>query len=964
MQSEDNYFTDAEKNWDLSRLYTDLDSLNHNSNIPLTTQKAIIRGLLEGYNVQTITNFFIPNSPHSIDEINQIVWQIHERVRQLTNRPLNDTQSLNDIIEWLESAGYKKDLLSFRYDWGTAPDVITLYGYAQEQILLKKWLKDQLPLMTIWGRLGVGKTTLVSKIVKENQNEFEMIMWRSLAHTPSFHQLIGEIIQIISPQTEQFIEKDFSKLIPEFIKALQQHKCLVILDDWDRILEKQDSKIYGELLQRVDEVSHQSCLIIISAEKPEEIELLEGDLVRSLHLKGLGEAAKDILKAQRLSDEHLWTELLEIYQTNPLNINKVARTIKTQYGGSVSAFLQVQTFLIAKPCQQQLEQQLQSLSPLEVQILKILATTLQPLSQLQLREVIDANGTSRTEAVTNLLRKALIDTIIVEAQQCLTLVPLVREQIIRQYRLKKNIIVNQPQSKPLQNPSQQSEDRQITPASSTIVCSDSPYPALPSFKEGEGVRSINHWTRFGGLAVGITVIVGFILAGFTPYNVTVKAKGTLRPVGELPIVEAEIPGLITEIRAEEHQKVKQGDILAIVDDSQFQTQKRQLKSNLQQLEIQNRQLGTQVKAQDNRIMAEKNRMESVIEEAKAELRRQERNYQDKKITTLASVEEAKANFSQAKHDLEKVQVELKSAQATLQSAKTSLEGSVTKQHRYQEVAEGLSINQLEEARLAVEEKKAAVVTTLSQVQAQKQIIESRQQAVKASQERLRAALAALNPSNEEVKMAMSRIEQEKSANRANVANLIKEKEALLQQQTEINKQIQTTRLELQKVAKDLDKTLIKAVADGTIFKKNFNNSGQNVQAGQKLFTIVPENAPLEIKAAVAPQDKNYLEDGAGVHMKVSACPYPSYGTLKGKVTHIAQDTTQPPQDETKGISSKQTNIPTAFYEVIIKPEKLSIGQGNNQCVIELGLEGDVDIIAREETILQFFLRKARLIADL
>ena len=48
----------------------------------------------------------------------------------------------------------------------------------------------------------------------------------------------------------------------------------------------------------------------------------------------------------------------------------------------------------------------------------------------------------------------------------------------------------------------------------------------------------------------------------------------------------------------------------------------------------------------------------------------------------------------------------------------------------------------------------------------------------------------------------------------------------------------------------------------------------------------------------------------------------------------------------------------------IKPETLVLGKGKNLCHIQLGMEGRVDIVSREETVLKFFLRKARLIADL
>ncbi len=65
--------------------------------------------------------------------------------------------------------------------------------------------------------------------------------------------------------------------------------------------------------------------------------------------------------------------------------------------------------------------------------------------------------------------------------------------------------------------------------------------------------------------------------------------------------------------------------------------------------------------------------------------------------------------------------------------------------------------------------------------------------------------------------------------------------------------------------------------------------GQTVSAGGEIGQIVPSNAPLEVKAAVATEDKSKLKQGQNVQVRVSACPYPDYGTLKGKVKAISPD---------------------------------------------------------------------------
>jgi multidrug efflux pump subunit AcrA (membrane-fusion protein) len=132
--------------------------------------------------------------------------------------------------------------------------------------------------------------------------------------------------------------------------------------------------------------------------------------------------------------------------------------------------------------------------------------------------------------------------------------------------------------------------------------------------------------------------------------------------------------------------------------------------------------------------------------------------------------------------------------------------------------------------------------------------------------------------------------------------------------------------------------------------------------------IVPSHAPQIIKAAVPSEDKNKLKIGQKVQMRVGACPYPDYGTLNGKVQAISPDAMTPQKNNNASTANTaatpQAAMAGSFYEVTIEPENLILGKGKHQCHIQLGMDGRADIISREETVLQFFLRKARLIADL
>ncbi len=423
-------------------------------------------------------------------------------------------------------------------------------------------------------------------------------------------------------------------------------------------------------------------------------------------------------------------------------------------------------------------------------------------------------------------------------------------------------------------------------------------------------------------AMGIAIA----LASVVKYKVTVKAEANVRPTGELRIVNAATEGSVMSISVKENQAVKTGDAIATIDDSRLQTKKSQLQNSIQQNQLQLVQINGQINAINRQILAETDRIDRVVAAAVAELSGRSRDYRDKQITTATDVEEAQAN---------------------VKAAIASLKAAQTKRNRYEGVAKqgALSQDQFEEAQLAVRQQ---------------------EQAVEAAKAKLQRVQAVLNPSHAEVAIATSRIAQEKATGEASIATLNKERDALIGQRIEMQKQLDGDSRELKQVNIELNRTVITATADGIISKLKLRNKSQTVSTGEEIAEIVPSNAPIVIKAAVGLQDKNKLKAGQNVQMRVSACPYPDYGTLKGKVKAISPDAITPGAN---GANSTETTVTSqkaavaSFYQVTIEPENLTLGRGDRSCAIQLGMEGTADIISREETVLQFFLRKARLIAD-
>ncbi|MCF4970128.1 HlyD family secretion protein [Nostoc sp. CMAA1605] len=479
--------------------------------------------------------------------------------------------------------------------------------------------------------------------------------------------------------------------------------------------------------------------------------------------------------------------------------------------------------------------------------------------------------------------------------------------------------------------------------------------SLPLIKSNEFLPPISNWIKIGSLLLVGGVGGAIALSSIIEYRVTVPGQATIRPTGELRLVQAAMAGQVTKVLVKENQVVKKGDVLATIDDSRLQTQKNQLQSNIQQAQLQLLQIDAQITALNRQMQAESDRQNRVVSSAKAAFHRAQRNYRDQQITAQTEVEAAQANLNRARNEWYKAQVELRSAHANLQSTKAAMNAAKAKRDRYQQVVQAgaLSLNQLEEVQLDVAQQQQAVEVRQATIEAQQQIIAQQQQAVTAEQAKLRRAQTALNPSDSEVAIAQQTIAQEMASGQATLATLKREWEGLFQQRLQIKNQLQRDTSELQQVEKDLSQTQITVTEDGILSQLNLRNPGQSVSQGEEIAQIVPSHAPLVIKATVSPDDVSKLAPSQEVQMRVSACPYPDYGTLKGVVSQISQDTIK----STQGSASE-------VYEVTILPENLSFGTSNHQCTIQPGMQGRADIISRKETVLKFLLRKVRLIADL
>ncbi|XWK86864.1 MAG: NB-ARC domain-containing protein [Phormidium sp.] len=329
-------------------------------------------------------------------------------------------------------------------DWGEAPDVSVFFGRNEELTKLTKWIiDDRCRLIALLGMGGIGKTALSVKLAQEIQAKFEFVIWRSLRNAPPVQEILAVLIRFLSKQEETDLPERVDSQISQLIEYLRQHRCLVVLDNAESILLEGDRvgyyregyEGYGELIRRLGESSHQSCLVLTSREKPRELAVLEGATlpIRSLQLKGLQDKeGLSILEAKGFSissSSEQWKDLINRCGGNPLALKIVANTIQELYEGDLDAFLAQESIAFAG-ISVLLDEQFKRLSNLEQGIMYWLAIEREPVDTQELQDQI-MPPVLRSQLITAL--KSLVQRSVIESVSSrFTLQPVVMEYMTDQ----------------------------------------------------------------------------------------------------------------------------------------------------------------------------------------------------------------------------------------------------------------------------------------------------------------------------------------------------------------------------------------------------------------------------------------------------------------------------------------------------------------------------------------------------
>lgn len=397
-------------------------------------------------------------------------------------------------------------------------------------------------------------------------------------------------------------------------------------------------------------------------------------------------------------------------------------------------------------------------------------------------------------------------------------------------------------------------------------------------------------------------IAVFILwAAITQVEEIARGQGQVVPTREIQVVQSLEGGILQELLVAEGDRVEKGQILLRISDVQFSSEERGTEA---------RSLG--LRAKKTRLKAEADGTAftlppEILQKAPKVAENEKALYESRQKELATSFTILDDRINKATADLEEVKAEI----SRLSNSRAGLnrEYAITR-----DMVAKRAVPKLEQIRL--ERELADIGGQINARSKEKEGLEAELSAVKNERQ--------------------SQVEKFRSN--------------ALSELNEVETQISALNESLKSIGDRVDRTEIRAPADGLVNAIRIKTVGGVVEPAMQLVEIVPMDDELKIVAKVAPTDVAFLKRGQPVKVKISAYDSQIYGALDGELVRIAANST----------SDREGNV---TFEIEVKTVRNYLGDAANPLPITPGMVAEVNVVTGRRTIMYYLLKPLRRTMD-
>jgi len=430
----------------------------------------------------------------------------------------------------------------------------------------------------------------------------------------------------------------------------------------------------------------------------------------------------------------------------------------------------------------------------------------------------------------------------------------------------------------------------------------------------------------------------------------IPATGQLEPQGAVKNIQSPVAGVVKEIKVEDGDLVKKGQVLLVLDRKGTESEQASIKTQLRKLREVNDYYRQQLKGdssaplpdaidsglvnstRDRQALVAENKLYRAQLNGAKELEKFSEEERQRLQSGLAqgssSIAAAQAQVMQGEKQIRQIEVQLEQTKIELVSARQTLELN-------KEIVEDLE-----------DAFKKGAVSRIQFKQQQDEVQTGAAEVSRLQQEQIRLL------------RQMEQIRQEKLQSEAQASNTVATNQRELldriaantQQITEIDSNLTKAIVENQREIADLDNRLqqanltlgyqeLKAPVDGVVFDLQPSSPGFVANASEPILKIVPADS-LKAKVYITNKDIGFVEPNMDVDVRIDSFNFSEFGDIKGKIESIGSDALPP--TEVRQFYS---------FPAIVELDSQTLNTNGRDRALQSGMSVSVNIKVRNRSVI-------------